>query len=663
MIRAVDTTETEYGPKVVLSSKKSDARTIKSLPWNATHRSWNPDEGYWTIDYKPEIVGYLEEIDCQNLDWLRDEFSEQLEEARHFTDLSQAKTSDYDVRSPEGLDYYPFQRAGIEYAVEKFEQGNDGVLIADQMGLGKTIQAIGVLNDQGFDRAVVVCPASLKQNWKRELEKWLVDEVSVRVYKEGPLRADVEIINYALFSRRERLPNRVNTFDAEYMILDESHYIKNKDAARTERIRKIDVDCKIFLTGTPIKNRPIELWTQVQELTDEFDFWNYAKTYCGAKKTRWGWDMDGATNMDELQERLRSTVMVRRQKQEVLDDLPEKMRQVIPLAQNGMGELVSREQDLYDSHEDEISAAKKRVAQAKVNDNQEKYERAIEELREAREVAFEQMAEVRHEIAVQKADHVVEHVRNVLESEDKVVVFAHHKDVVSKLKSAFGREAATLTGGTPTQERQEAVDRFQNDPEVRVFVGSIHAAGTGLTLTAASHIVFAELDWTPSVNRQAEDRCHRIGQDETVHVQYLVVDGSLESRIAQMNVEKQRAIDAAMDNEFDSDFYSADEVDVDLVPTGADETLDESVAEEHTEEIDETTPEDKALILQGVQKLSAMCDGAQSLDGMGFNKADASFGHSLAANGSLSDRQAHYAKKLINKYSRQLDDDLVDEVV
>lgn len=664
MITAEGTVETEYGTKVVLSSDRSDASTIKSLPWEQTHRAWDPDAEHWTVDYRPEIVQYLEEIGVENLDWLRDEFEEQIEAVSHYQDLSRAKDSDYDVPAPEGLDYYPFQRAGIQYAVEKFEDGEEGVLIADEMGLGKTIQAIGTINKLDLERVVIVCPASLKQNWKREVETWLTSDLDVNVYDEGPMQADVEIVNYALLSSRtETLPEIINEHSPELLILDESHFIKNKDANRTEAAQSIEAERRIFLTGTPIKNRPIELWQQVSELTDEFEFWPYAKTYCNAHRTRWGWDMSGAANLDELQERLRSSVMVRRQKADVLTDLPEKMRQVIPLAQNGMGDLVQEEQDAYEKYEDRIADAKRRKAQAEVNDNDEAYEQAVEDLKEARQVAFERMAEIRKQIALEKTDYVIQHLNSILESEDKVVVFAHHKRVISRLKDEFGDRAVSLTGDTPQAERQQAVDRFQEDPDTEVFIGSIHAAGTGITLTAASHVVFAEIDWTPSVNRQCEDRCHRIGQEDTVHVQYLVVDGSLESQIAQTNVEKQRQIDRAMNEDFDAGFYEADDVEVDVMPTGADEDLEDSVASGTREEITETTEEQKDAILEGLQTLSTYCDGARSLDGMGFNKADTEFGKSLAANSSLTDRQAHYGRKLVRRYQGQLDEALVEEAL
>jgi SWI/SNF-related matrix-associated actin-dependent regulator 1 of chromatin subfamily A len=660
MITAEGTVDTKYGEKVKLSSDYEDKNAIKSLPWEAAHPSWNSDGKYWTVDYCPEIVDYLDAIGTKNLDWLRDDFEEERKDAENFFELSQAEDSDFDVPAPEGLEYYDFQRAGIEYAAKKFEGGEDGVLIADQMGLGKTIQAIGAMNHLGTDTAIVVCPASLKENWRRELEKWLVRDLDVEIYRDDLPDADVVVVNYALLSTREGIAEKLNSLGAGMLILDESHYIKNKDAKRTERARDLEVDKRIFLTGTPIKNRPIELWTQLNELTSAFDFWSYAKRYANATKGRFGWDMTGASNLDELQQRLRSEVMVRRRKEDVLEDLPEKMRQLIPLPKNGLADLVEKEQSAYETHREQIAEAKREVAHAKVSDDEDAYEAAIEKLKAARDHAFENLAEIRKQIADGKVDHVVEHVESVLESEDKVVVFAHHKDVICRLEQEFGDEAVTLTGDTPSGDRQEAVDRFQNDDSVRVFIGSIHAAGTGLTLTAASHVVFAELDWTPSVNRQCEDRCHRIGQEESVQVQYLVVDGSLESRIARMNVQKQKNIDKAMDEDTDADFYGKDEVDFSFVPTGEDEEIEGSVSGTQKEEIADTTAGQKEAILDGLKQLSAMCDGAQAEDGMGFNKLDTEFGHALAERMRLTDRQAHYGLKLVTKYGGQLDTGLVE---
>jgi len=663
MITAEGTVETDYGTKVQLGSDYSDKDAIRSLPWEATHPHWDSEEGYWTVDYCPEIVDYLEEIGCRNLDWLREDFEEERKDANRFRQMSEAEDSTFSPPSPKGLDYYDFQKAGIEYAAEQFARGRDGVMIADEMGLGKTIQAIGTLNHLGADTALIVCPASLKENWRRELEKWLVKDLDVAIYDDTLPDADVVVVNYALLSSRDGIASVLSNFGAEVLILDESHYIKNKDAKRTKACRSIKAEKRIFLSGTPMKNRPIELWTQISELSDAFDFWSYAKRYANATKIRFGGDMDGASHLDELQERLRSEFMVRRRKTDVLEDLPDKIRQLLPLAKNGIGSLVEKEKKLYGEHEDKISRTKRRVAKAKVEDDEDAYEKAIDDLKAARQLAFEEMASVRREIAEAKTPLVIDHVNDVLTEEDKVVVFAHHKTVIEDLEDAFGDEAVSLTGDTPSSERQRAVDRFQNDDEVRVFIGSIHAAGTGLTLTAASHVVFAELDWTPSVNRQAEDRCHRIGQESNVQIQYLVVDGSPEAHIAQKCVQKQKRIDRAMDGEIESDFYSKNEVDVTLMPTGNDDEMEGSVSGTQREEIVETTPEQKEAILAGLSQLAALCDGARAEDGMGFNKLDTEFGKALASKSSLSDRQAHYGRKLVRKYGGQLDDDLVEQAV
>src|SRR5690606_16135176 len=171
----------------------------------------------------------------------------------------------------------------------------------------------------------------------------------------------------------------------------------------------------------------------------------------------------------------------------------------------------------------------------------------------AMEVAFEELSALRHEMGIAKVPAVIEHIKETLENTDKIVVFAHHHDVVNAIAQAFGDIAVKLTGVESSDERQAAVDRFQNDPNCRLFIGTIGAAGVGLTLTAASTMIFAELDWVPGRVTQAEDRIHRIGQLDSVLIQHLVVDGSLDAKMAWVLVEKQEIIDKALDDPIPED--------------------------------------------------------------------------------------------------------------
>jgi SWI/SNF-related matrix-associated actin-dependent regulator 1 of chromatin subfamily A len=252
-------------------------------------------------------------------------------------------------------------------------------------------------------------------------------------------------------------------------------------------------------------------------------WWDFTHKHCGYKKTKWGVDVSGATNLPELQEKLRATVMVRRMKADVLNELPPKIRQIITL--NGGGAAVVRFNEAY--------------AKAKA----EKYVDAVNEMEFISGVPIGEMAIARHEIAMEKVPQVIDYIN---EFDHPVVIFAHHKDVIQALQEGITRECVTVVGGQPMEERQKAVDRFQSG-EVDVFIGNIKAAGVGLTLTRASHVCMVELDWTPANVLQAEDRCHRMGQTDTVFVQHFTFQNSIEEHICKLIMEKQKIIEQAID--------------------------------------------------------------------------------------------------------------------
>jgi hypothetical protein len=430
---------------------------------------------------------------------------------------SRARAADLDIPVPEGLAYLPFQRAGIAYALDR-----PATLMGDEMGLGKTIQAIGVLNATQPDTVLVICPASLKLNWRNELGRWLVKGRRIDIVNGGgqqiPADPDVVIINYDVLGKHsEALQGR--TWGC--VVMDEAHYCKNPKAKRTKAALAIQAERKLLLTGTPFINRPVELQPLAGYLAPDVfgDFWQYVHRYCNAFHGRWGWDFTGSGNLDELQEKLRRSIMVRRQKAEVLEDLPPKVRQVIVL-------------DAAD-YANELKL--ETLAEADVET-------------EKPELRFEQLSKVRHATALAKVPALLDHL---LALEDEVVVMAHHRDVVAALAEglrAKGNAVVTLTGEDSTVERDRAVQCFQAG-SARYFVGTIKAAGVGLTLTQSSHVVFAELDWVPGNLSQAEDRCHRIGQRDSVLVQHLVVDGSIDARMVELVVEKQAVLDAGLDDE------------------------------------------------------------------------------------------------------------------
>lgn len=534
---------------------------------------------------------------------------------------------------------------------------------------GKTIEAIGVMNlDPATKRVLVVCPASLKIVWKRELEKWLVHDLTVEIASSRepfPCHADVVVINYDILSKFRELfvphgEKRYRYAGPEYdiLVVDEAQAIKSSRARRSKLVRKIKAKKKLLLTGTPIVNRPIELWNLVNFLDPKnwHNFWFYAHRWCAAKHNGFGWDLSGASNLEELQRKLRETVMVRRLKKDVLTELPPKVRQIIELPANGHWGCIEAEREALRRREQQIEDARVRLELAKASGSDEEYRAAVTNLRECARVAFEDVARVRRETAVAKLQDAIPFLHDAVESSGKVVAFAHHHAVIERLAEEFGDRAVVVYGATALEERQERVDRFQNDPGCVLFIGSIQAAGVGLTLTAASHVVFLELDWVPGNMSQAEDRLHRISQRNSVLVQHLVLEDSIDARLAKTLIAKQAVIDRALDERIRA-VPAEEEV---LVPEGGDSV--NSRRKDLAREGAELSPEQVESVHAALRQLAAVCDGATSLDGMGFNKIDTRVGRSLAEAERLSPRQAALGRRIVMKYRRQLPEELVQTI-
>lgn len=471
-------------------------------------------------------------------------------------DLSRATTSNLVIPAPEGMEYLPFQKAGIEYAAPRKH-----TLIADEQGLGKTIQAIGVINAvPAIKNILIVCPAGLVLNWGRELQRWVVGKLSGDFASSTTLpNSNIVIANYEIM---HKLKDKVMARDWDLHIYDESHYMKNPDALRTKAVlghedtreakncRPIEAKKKIWMTGTPILNRPVELWPMLRVADPEnlgCSFWLFAKKFCGAEDSTWGRTFDGASNLDILQDRLRSSLMIRRLKRDVLSELPPKRRQIIAIeAPASVRGIVKKELEFYSNNTNAIEEAMKRAEVAQASADQVSYESAAKDLKGLRQAMFEELSRLRHDTAVAKVPFIIDYLTNALEQQEKIVVFAHHQDVIRPIVEKFNSIAVKFDGTMSATQKQQSVDLFQNDKQVKLFVGSVTAAGVGITLTAASHVVFCELDWRPAMVTQAEDRCHRIGQKDAVNVYHIVFDASLDSNMVKRIVEKQQIIDSAI---------------------------------------------------------------------------------------------------------------------
>lgn len=466
--------------------------------------------------------------------------------------------TDFQIPTPEGVELAPYQDEGVRYALQR-----KVTLIADEPGVGKTAQAVAFVNCFLPKRVLIICPASLKVNWSREWAKFTVhDEMSVGIAfsKKGWPDADVVIVN---FERLKKYDSEIKAHTWDVVIIDEAHYIKNPDAERTqcilgrrakrkhkkrpaqEAIAPLRFKKLLMLTGTPLLNQPVDLWVLCQ-LADPTglgaDYMKFTKRYCAGWNAPWGYDTTGASNLDELKRLLKERFMIRRHKADVLKSLPAKRRVVLELPTDGLNvsTLLKREIALYDraSQVTDVTADFEEQV-AKLKDQQ------VSEVVEV----VEDLAATRQEVALKKLPMVFEFVDNLLDQGEKVIVFAHHHAVADALWGRYGETAAIITGKvTGDTKRQAQVDKFQNDPNCRVFIGQIKAAGVGHTLTAAYSVVFAEIDYTPANLEQAEDRAHRRGQLNAVTAYYLVLEGSLDAGIIQKVVEKQSVISQAIND-------------------------------------------------------------------------------------------------------------------
>jgi SWI/SNF-related matrix-associated actin-dependent regulator 1 of chromatin subfamily A len=259
--------------------------------------------------------------------------------------------------------------------------------------------------------------------------------------------------------------------------------------------------------------------------------------------------MSGSSNLAELQFRMRAKFMVRRLKQNVLKELPEKIREVIPIEANKANDKLSKQIEENLASDLRIKQLREKLGEAAKG--KASYSKAQDVLHQAEmEFVLYKMAEERRELGVSKVPIAIEFIKLLLEGGcEKLVVFAHHHEVIQKLQKAFKDMAVVLYGPTYVKHRQQAVDSFQNDKNTKIFIGAIQAAGVGLTLTAASRMLFVESSWVPGDISQCEDRIHRVGQTQQVIIQHLVIDKSIESRMVMRVLQKQKVIDQALDKE------------------------------------------------------------------------------------------------------------------
>lgn len=443
------------------------------------------------------------------------------------------------------LMHFPVALYGYQRVGARFARSRQGSLIADEMGLGKTLQALGAA---ALDlRILIVCPAVVKTHWRHEATRALLCEpVVLTGGKTQFIDPDtrVVVVNYDILAKHIPM---LTAWRPTTVILDEAHMVKNPKSQRTKALMGFVKAIKprvIALTGTPIMNRPVEL-IPILQMTGAFkdvgkDWMTYVKTFCAAKQTQWGWDTSGASNLDTLAQRLHETIMIRRTKAEVLTDLPPKSRRILEL------DLEASLADYKAAEKAAADAFEGRVAQI-MKDKGISAAKAIREATKEPEGAA-QIAELRLQVGLAKMDAAAGVILEHLDSTGrKAVVFAHHHEVRAGLRQRFtdaGYRLTEIGGETSQRARDTAIESFQTDPKVRIFLGST-AASVGITLTAASDVFIVEQQWTPATLDQSEDRVHRLSQTaDVVTAWHLIAPECAVDRHMWKTVERKRSITA-----------------------------------------------------------------------------------------------------------------------
>ena len=451
---------------------------------------------------------------------------------------------------------FPHQAEGITFLKEKGR-----AILADEMGLGKTRQAIVAAIEAGDlqHAEVVVCPASLKVNWQREINavdpaaavricSGTVNEESIaNEWKLAQLdgRRFWIVINYDILGKNAGWLTEWGESDClGTLILDEVHYIKGQSIRAKAALQVAAQAPRVYaLTGTPILNRPIEFFNTLRAIGHPLTQGHppskarkdYAVRYCNAFLRRMGpyrfWDESGASNLDELQAFVQPW-MLRRKKAEVLD-LPPKIVTTldVELSKDDRARYESAWQDYVQwvANHPELGKDLGNVLMAQ----------QLVELQKLKQVC-----------SLAKVPRIAADVRNAIEQGEKVIVFSQYTETIHQLAQELRKEGVvTLTGADDQNARQRAVDAFQGTDSVKVFVANLKAGGVGLTLTAATIVMFADMDWSPEQHAQAEDRAHRIGQGGTVNVYYYVTTGTIEEDIVRILEAKKEIIKALVEGQ------------------------------------------------------------------------------------------------------------------
>lgn len=481
-------------------------------------------------------------------------------------DSETIQENDSEIKDNDFEKLYDFQKEGVR----KLLSNNKNFLLADEQGLGKSVQGAMYLKlQQGSLPAIIICPASLKLNWSREIEKW----TKVKTYiiegrtpeylsEEFIKKYPVWIINYDILGQENQEEKKaelerkkkckengewykarklkvhgwcdeINRHDFRTIICDEVQYIAESETIRSRGVQQIceNDSRKIFLSGTPYETKTIQFFTALHILDKRLfpNEWQFKMRYCDPKKTYFGWQFNGLSNGKELHEKI-STLMIRRLKSEVLTQLPPKQRMVIYL------QVSEKERKIYDVADQELTEA----------------------LENKETNALVKLSALKQASVQAKKNSAIQWINDYLTINDKLVVFVYHKSTFESLMNEFKEISVGINGETSIKDRQKNVDLFQNDSKIKLFIGNIQACCTGITLTKANATCFIEFGRSYPQMVQAEDRVHRISQEaDSVFAYYLVLPDSVDNDCMETINERSVNINKVMDN-IDSKMFESE---------------------------------------------------------------------------------------------------------
>ena len=435
------------------------------------------------------------------------------------------------------IDYSKYgHRPPLSHQKEAIEKlvGSRRFILADDMGLGKTTSTIIAALETGAKKILIVCPASLKINWEREIANYSDRTCYIAEGKKFSTEADFVIVNYDILKNFHNKEDKENSLllksNFELVILDEAHMVSNAQAQRTKLINDFTKNIKRvwLLTGTPMTSRPINYYNLLNIIESPVaqNWMAYAIRYCQGFQFRAGnrkvWNVTGASNLEELRDRT-SKQILRRLKENVLD-LPDKI----------------------------ITPVYLRTTSKEYKDLMGEYYEWLENKKEESSsltVQFSKLMKVRKVIANEKVKETIEFVQNIIDQGKKVIIFTNFTDTLQLIHSHFGKESVYLDGSCNKVQRQYAVDQFQENEKIKVFVGNLKAAGVGLTLTAAEVVIMNDLSFVPAEHAQAEDRAYRYGQKNNVLVYYPIFENTIEGVIYDILNNKKKVIGTVMGDE------------------------------------------------------------------------------------------------------------------